>query len=90
MPTEKHYEGGGLEPREVIKKWKLNYNLGNIAKLLCRLFSKHETPLDDLIKIVDYACMEIEDTEIKLSEKQLKKLEKIYHRTTGGYVYVPE
>lgn len=61
-----HY-GGANNPYEAIKvieAWNLNFNLGNVAKYICRAGKKDEL-LQELQKAAFYL-----DREIKRIEKQ--------------------
>lgn len=76
-----YYRNLGIECRDIIKLLRLNFNLGNLLKYLWRLGRKTKKKSDDLIKMVDYAMMEIEDIDEILTGEQLLKLARIYTRT---------
>lgn len=58
------YYGGGENPYEAIKvieAWDLNFNLGNVAKYICRAGKKDAaTLIGDLEKAREYLTFEIE------------------------------
>ena len=67
-----YYKSGGLEAREVIKAYDLNFNLGNAFKYISRAGKKgHEDKkIEDLKKAITYLNFEIED----IKEANKKKL----------------
>lgn len=56
-----YYNRGGIECREVIRAWDLNFNLGNTLKYICRAGLK-ESREEDLKKAVQYLQFELEET----------------------------
>ena len=60
-----HYcEGRKFEPKDVIRDWELNFNLGNAIKYISRNGRKAgETALKDLRKARQYLDFEIEALE---------------------------
>lgn len=60
-----HYcEGRKFEPKDVIRDWELNFNLGNAVKYISRNGRKAgETALKDLRKARQYLDFEIEALE---------------------------
>lgn len=59
-----HYNAGLIECIEVIDDWKLNFNLGNVLKYVCRAGKKAEcTRLEDLEKAEWYLKHEIDLTK---------------------------
>lgn len=58
-----HYPRGVFAPVNVIREWKLNFNLGCIVKYASRYFPKlnkgNESAYNDLLKIADYARIEL-------------------------------
>ena len=67
-----YYKSGGLEAREVIRAYDLNFNLGNAFKYISRAGKKgHEDKkIEDLKKAITYLNFEIED----IKEANQKKL----------------
>lgn len=60
----KHYTYGEYEPKDVIRGWSLNFNLGNVVKYIVRAGQKEgNTILDDLRKARQYLDFEIEFLE---------------------------
>ena len=56
----KHYaEGRKYEPKDVIRDWDLNFNLGNVVKYVSRVGRKGDA-LEDLYKAREYLDFEIE------------------------------
>lgn len=57
-----HYCGGRrYEPKDVIRDWDLNFNLGNVIKYIARAGRKQgETVESDLMKARQYLNFEIE------------------------------
>ena len=57
-----HYcEGRKFEPKDVIRDWELNFNLGNVVKYISRNGRKDgESVLKDLKKAKQYLNFEIE------------------------------
>lgn len=55
-----HYtEGRKYEPKDVIRDWGLNFNLGNVVKYVSRAGRKDDI-LEDLLKAKQYLEFEIE------------------------------
>lgn len=66
-----HYvEGRKFEPKDVIRDWGLNFNLGNAVKYLARAGRKADT-VEDLKKAQQYIQFEID--AIEAEEKQATK-----------------
>lgn len=57
-----HYNQGKYEPINVIKDWKLNFNLGNVVKYIARCEYKGNK-LQDLKKAKEYLEHEIKSIE---------------------------
>lgn len=70
-----HYcEGRNFEPKDVIRDWKLNFNLGNVVKYIARNGNKDGEPsIKDLKKARRYLDFEIEflETEAELESKEV-------------------
>lgn len=49
--TPSYYNKGGLQPKEVIKRWGLNFFEGNVIKYICRWREKGGQ--EDLQKAID-------------------------------------
>lgn len=60
-----HYcEGRKYEPKDVIRDWDLNFNLGNVVKYISRNGRKNgESALKDLLKAKTYLEFEIQAIE---------------------------
>jgi len=60
-----HYvDGRKYEPKDVIRDWKLNFNLGNVVKYISRNGRKQgEDAVKDLRKARQYLDFEIEALE---------------------------
>lgn len=58
-----HYcEGRKYEPKDVIRDWDLNFNLGNVVKYVSRNGRKQgESSLKDLLKAKTYLEFEIQE-----------------------------
>jgi len=60
--TPRHYQGGGMEPIDVIIAKELGFCDGNVVKYVLRAKTKHKTKsgrLEDLRKSLWYLQMEI-------------------------------
>lgn len=68
-----HYaEGRKFEPKDVIRDWDLNFNLGNVVKYVSRAGRKEgNTILEDLNKARQYIDFEIE--YIKKENREVNK-----------------
>lgn len=65
-----HYvEGRKFEPKDVIRDWGLNFNMGNAVKYLARAGRKADT-VEDLKKAQQYIQFEID--AIEAEQKQAK------------------
>lgn len=62
-----HYTKSKIQPLEVIMDWELDFPLGNIVKLVRRLYEK-DTPLQNLYKMRKYLEVLIEKEEKKFKE----------------------
>lgn len=69
-----HYcEGIKYEPKDVIRDWDLNFNLGNVVKYVSRNGRKpHESSLKDLEKARQYLDFEIAAIKEDSSEPGIK------------------
>ena len=80
-----HYiEGRKYEPKDVIRDWELNFNLGSAVKYLSRAGRKDDI-IQDLKKAQEFIQFEIdalEGTESKYEPKELKT--DIIDRLFGG------
>ena len=60
VKSPKHYTAGRkFEPKDVIRDWKLNFNLGSALKYIARAGRKGD-PVEDLEKAREYLAFEIE------------------------------
>ena len=55
-----YYKTGGIEPIDFIRAQRLNFNLGNVVKYVCRAGRKTDDPTGDLEKAMYYLRHEIE------------------------------
>lgn len=62
MIAPKHYNFSKYEPKDVIREWDLNFNLGNVVKYVARAGKKDDI-IQDLKKARDYIDFEIEALE---------------------------
>ncbi len=62
-----HYCFSNIEPKDAIRDWGLNFNLGNVVKYVVRA-GKKENILDDLRKAMTYLNFEIEAIEEERTE----------------------
>lgn len=67
-----HYvEGRKYEPKDVIRDWDLNFNLGNAVKYIARNGRKDgESAVKDLRKAVTYLNFEIDYLKSKEAEDE--------------------
>lgn len=76
----KHYAYSKYEPKDVIRSWGLNFNLGNAIKYIARAGRKDDI-VQDLEKAKQYLEFEIEaikaERENKTSENVTLQLEEI-------------
>lgn len=61
IANPKHYVSGRqFEPKDVIRDWELNFNLGNVVKYISRAGRKgHGKKLEDLRKAKQYLEFEL-------------------------------
>ena len=60
VKSPKHYtEGRRFEPKDVIRDWKLNFNLGSALKYIARAGRKGDI-IEDLEKAREYLSFEVE------------------------------
>lgn len=60
VKSPKHYtEGRRFEPKDVIRDWRLNFNLGSALKYIARAGRKGDI-VEDLEKAREYLAFEIE------------------------------
>lgn len=68
IKSPKHYtEGRKFEPKDVIRDWGLNFNLGNAVKYLARAGRKGDA-VEDLKKAQQYIQFEIDALEAEGKE----------------------
>ena len=72
-----HYvEGRRYEPKDVIRDWELNFNLGNVVKYIARNGRKKgESVLKDLRKAMTYLMFEINYLEGEGEKAEKEKAE---------------
>jgi hypothetical protein len=66
--SPEHYSRLSPEPKDVIRNWDLNFNLGNVIKYIARAGHK-DSRIDDLLKAKQYL-----DFEIEFEKKRLTSL----------------
>ena len=73
-----HYCFSKFEPKDVIREWGLNFNLGSAVKYIARAGRKDDI-VQDLKKARDFLSFEIEALEADrgLTEEEQKELEEI-------------
>lgn len=60
VKSPKHYtEGRKFEPKDVIRDWGLNFNMGSALKYIARAGRKGD-PIEDLEKAREYLSFEVE------------------------------
>lgn len=70
-----HYtEGRQYEPKDVIRDWGLNFNIGSAVKYLSRAGRKDNT-LQDLKKAIEFIQFEIEALEAEHTEPECGVIE---------------
>lgn len=70
-----YYKTGGIEPIDFIKAQKLDFDLGNVVKYVCRAGRKTEDPTEDLRKAMYYLQHELD---------AIKKESDIFFRIAEG------
>ena len=69
VKNPKHYtEGRKFQPKDVIRDWKLNFNLGNAVKYIARAGRKDDI-VQDLKKAQEYIQFEIDAIEAERSHE---------------------
>lgn len=58
-----YYKIRNYEPKDVIRDWGLNFNLGNVVKYISRAGLKTRDPYEDLKKAQTYLQFEIDALE---------------------------
>ena len=73
-----HYCFSKFEPKDVIREWGLNFNLGSAVKYIARAGRKYDI-VQDLKKAREFLSFEIEALEADrgLTEEEQKELEEI-------------
>ena len=66
-----YYKTGGIEPIDFIRAQRLNFNLGNVVKYVCRAGRKTDDPTEDLEKAMYYLQHELKSISDK--EKQIEE-----------------
>lgn len=75
VKSPKHYtEGRKFEPKDVIRDWGLNFNLGSAVKYLARAGRKDDI-VQDLSKAKEYIDFEIEAIQREERKKAQRKAE---------------
>ena len=79
VKSPKHYtEGRKFEPKDVIRDWGLNFNLGNAVKYLARAGRKDDI-VQDLKKAQEYIQFEIDAIEAERKKAENKKVNEMLH-----------
>lgn len=74
-----HYvEGRKFEPKDVIRDWGLNFNLGNAVKYLARAGRKDDI-VQDLKKAQEYIQFEIDAIEAERKKEENQKVKEMLH-----------
>ena len=68
-----HYCYSKYEPKDVIREWGLNFNLGSAVKYIARAGRKDDI-IQDLSKAKQFLEFEIEYLEKQQNEKSVQKL----------------
>lgn len=78
-----HYCFSKFEPKDVIREWGLNFNLGSAVKYIARAGRKDDI-VQDLKKAREFLSFEIEALEADrgLTEEEQKELEEITKKNT--------
>lgn len=63
-----HYNYSEYEPKDVIRSWRLNFNLGNVIKYIARAGRKDDV-VQDLLKAKQYLEFEIEAIKAERANK---------------------
>ena len=71
----KHYCFSKYEPKDVIRAWGLNFNLGNACKYIARAGKKDDI-IQDLRKAIKYIEFEIEAIQEERKENDFASNEK--------------
>lgn len=76
-----HYCFSKFEPKDVIREWGLNFNLGSAVKYIARAGRKDDI-VQDLKKAREFLSFEIDTLEAErgLTEEEQKELEEIIKR----------
>ena len=70
VKSPKHYtEGRRFEPKDVIRDWRLNFNLGSALKYIARAGRKGDI-VEDLEKAREYLAFEIEAIKAERGRKR--------------------
>lgn len=76
IKSPKHYtEGRRFEPKDVIRDWDLNFNLGNAVKYLARAGRKGDM-VEDLKKAQQYIQFEIDALAAEGKQEKKQRAEK--------------
>ena len=79
VKSPKHYtDGRKFEPKDVIRDWGLNFNLGNAVKYLARAGRKDDI-VQDLKKAQEYIQFEIDAIEAERKKAENKKVNEMLH-----------
>lgn len=89
MAKQAHYESLSPQPIEVIRAWKLDFNLGNVVKYIGRCRTKGQE-LEDLEKAKVYLQWRIDELKEEKAryEAELKKQEQRYSHYYDAFGYV--
>ena len=79
VKSPKHYtEGRKFEPKDVIRDWGLNFNLGSAIKYIARAGRKDDI-IQDLKKAQEYIDFEIQAIEEERKKAENKKVNEMLH-----------
>ena len=76
--TSHYVAGRKFEPKDVIRDWGLNFNLGNAVKYLARAGRKDDI-VQDLKKAQEYIQFEIDAIEAERKKEENKKVTEMLH-----------
>lgn len=86
LAKQAHYEALSPQPIEVIRAWKLCFNLGNVVKYIGRCKTKG-AEIEDLKKARVYLDWKIEELEKAKAEKEenVRKLNDAFFKLKFSY-----
>lgn len=73
-----HYNRLDPQPKDIIRAWGLNFNLGNAVKYVARAGHKDDI-VQDLKKAQEYIQFEIDAIEVERKKAENKKVNEMLH-----------